>query len=229
MKSEEKLKIFKILRMVLVTILLISFVYFVIYSPNVSVEDILKYTPENPPLAALSILILYSFKGTTMFFPMMLIEIASGHLFSLPMALSINILGVAIVMTIPYWLGHFLGMEAMEKLIEKYPKFHAIIDKQQENSLFLSFFLRIMGGLPGDLVTMYMGASKTPYFHNLIGGVLGSFPSMALTTLLGSSIKNPQSPNFWLFIILKILLSGSSFVLYYFYRKHKEKFNNTIE
>ena len=56
-----------------------------------------------------------------------------------------------------------------------------------------------------------------PFLTNVIGGTLGSFPSMVLTTFLGANIRNPESPAFWHALGLNVawvILSGLGFYLY---------------
>ena len=89
--------------------------------------------------------------------------------------------------------------------------------------LFLCFFLRAVSCLPGDIVTLYLGATRTPFWHNLLGGTLGILPGMVLATLMGSSIQDPSSPAFWLSAALSVGLAASSALLYAVYwKRHRE-------
>lgn len=120
-------------------------------------------------------------------------------------------------------MGKAAGIKAIQKLVQKYPRFGEIIGKQQDNALFLCFFLRIISCLPGDVVTMYFGATRTPFWQNLIAGALGVLPGMVLATLMGSSIQDPESPAFWISAILMITLAVLSAILYYAYRRKMQK------
>lgn len=198
-------------------ILLIAF--YIVAEPEFSVRELLNLRPEKPIAAAALFLLLYALKSAFVVFPLMVLEIAVGHIFSHRAALAVNFLGILIILTVPYRIGRFVGIDAIQRLVKKYPKFEAILGKQQENSFFLCFFLRIVGCLPGDVVTMYLGATRTPFYKNLAGGALGMLPSMILATLIGESIQNPQSPMFWVSVGLKIFLVGFSMLLYYLYRQ----------
>ena len=129
-------------------------------------------------------------------FPIAVLQIATGHLFQTPVALLINFLGRAITLTIPYWAGRFSGADMVESLIRKYPKLEEICSRQGQNPLFISFLLRTFIFLPGDAVSLYLGATKIPFPHYLAGGVLGTTLGVVLSTILGSSIKEPGSPAF---------------------------------
>lgn len=175
--------------------------------------------------AALVLLMLYALKSATIFFPLIILEIAAGHLFSTWTALGINFAGTLIVLTIPYLIGRAAGMEAIQRLTQRYPRFGKILSKQQDNALFLCFFLRIISCLPGDVVTMYLGATKTPFWKNVIAGAIGILPGMILATRMGSNIQNPGSPAFWISAILMTILTTLSVLLYYLYRRRLDKQN----
>lgn len=119
-------------------------------------------------------------------------------------------------------------MNTILKLISRYPRFHTIIQKQQDNSVFFCFFLRIISFLPGDIVTMYLGATKVSYTRNLFPGLLGLLPGMILATLTGAHIQDPTSPMLWISAGLTAVFAAFSALLYYFYcrrlhRKEMEK------
>lgn len=120
-------------------------------------------------------------------------------------------------------MGKAAGIDTIQKLVQKYPRFGEIIGKQQDNALFLCFFLRIISCLPGDVVTMYLGATRTPFWQNLIAGALGVLPGLVLATLMGSSIQDPESPAFWISAILIATLAALSILLYCVYRRRIQK------
>ncbi len=204
---------------IVIVICLLSLVLYIMLSADITVNEILNFTPDNPLAAAGVLLLLYALKSVTLIFPIAVLEIASGHLFPVWAALLINFIGILIDLTIPYWIGHFSGMEAIQKLMVKYPKFEAILDRQKNNSFFLCFFLRIIGGLPADVVTMYFGATGTEFRKNVIGGTIGILPKMTLYTVWGSSIQEPGSPTFWFSFYLTLLISAGSILGYYLYRR----------
>lgn len=189
---------------------------------DISPQTILTDALQNPLLTAGLLLLLYMLKSLTIFFPLLILEMAAGYLFPAPVALIINFLGIGIVLTIPYWIGRALGLRQVSKLTRKYPKFQAIMEKQQNHSFFLCFFLRVISCLPGDIVTMYLGATHTPFSHNLLGGTLGILPGMILATFMGVNIQDPSSPAFWISAALSVGLAVLSIVLYYVYLKRQK-------
>lgn len=218
MKGKIKGSAVKALRF-LPLIFILIFAGLLIASPKISVQTLLSYTPKSHAAAAVALLALYAFKSATVFIPLILLQITAGHLFSPGIALIINFIGMIITLTVPYWIGRFAGMNTVRKLTDRYPKLGRL-----SNSRFLCFFLRIISCFPGDIVTMYLGAAKTPFARNLIFGLLGVMPGMILSTLIGESILDIGSPMFWISVGLTVILSAASAVLYYIYtRKLKKK------
>lgn len=219
---KNKTQLLKYLKYCIGAFCVFLLIYF-IADPDLSTKAVQSLTYKNPFAAASIFLLLYALKSATVFFPLIVLEAAVGHLFPSWVALGINFLGMLIILTVPYWIGRTVGMAAIEKLVQKYPRFEKIIIHQQGVSLFLCFFLRILSCFPGDVVTMYLGATKVPYWKNLLFGILGVFPMMILTTLMGNSIQNPRSPSFWISVVLIVVLSLLSILLYYLYRYRLQK------
>lgn len=194
---------------------------YLIISRGFSAETFLAYTPTHPVGTAAIVLGLYALKCVTFVFPLVVLEIAVGHLFPVWAALTLNLIGIFIILTTPYCIGRAVGMNAVQKLVQKHPRFSELIGRQQENEFFLCFFLRVISCLPGDIVTLYMGATHTSFWKNLIGGTLGILPGMILATVMGNNIRDPNSPVFWGSIVLTVLLSVLSVGLEYLYRRKR--------
>lgn len=184
-----------------------------------SVELILDYTPENPALAAITLLVMYAAKSMSVVFPLILLQLAGGYLFSPPVAILVNLMGMLICISLPYWVGRSSGTGAVDKLLEKHPKLASIVERQQNNDFFLSFFLRVVGFLPGDLVSMYLGSINVSFGPYLIASMLGALPSVISITLMGASITDPTSPLFLISAVLTAALALSSILIYYMYQK----------
>ncbi|MDO5424495.1 MAG: VTT domain-containing protein [Eubacteriales bacterium] len=208
MKSSKKL--FAVLKKLPLAVCLLFLVGYLIFGRNLDVSALLEYTPENPFLAACVLLLFYAVKSVSVVFPLMILRMVAGHLFSVPFALVVNILGMVICHAIPYWVGRFSGTDTVESLRQKYPKLESWLNIQQDNDLFLCFFLRIIGCLPGDVVSMYFGATKVPFLPYLGGSLLGALPNIITATFMGNSITDPTSPTFVISTLLTILLAGLS-------------------
>ena len=190
---------------IILVLLLAAGIFYLHRSHDWTVQEILAWQPPNLMVAALVILAAYAVKSVLIFVPIMVMQIASGHFFSKEAAIFINTLGLAIVMAVPYWMGRLGGSKQMEKIMRRYPKVAKLVNLQHDNEMAVCFMLRACAVPPPDVVTMYLGASNVHFLTNVVGGVMGSFPCMVLTTLLGANIRDPASPAFWQVIALNIV------------------------
>ena len=211
MKNKKKL-------IPIVAIVLMGIVFTVIVkksSEPLSVNTILRYTPENAMLAAGIVLLLFALKSLTVVFPLSILYLASGIIFQPVIAVLISTVGLAITITIPYWIGRCSGKQIVQKICQKYPKAGMVEKYQRTNTFFACFITRIVGFLPGDIVSIYFGACDTAYLIYLVAGVFGSLLSIITTTLLGEKISDPFSIEFMMVLLCRILVSVGAVVIKY--------------
>ena len=161
--------------------------------------------------------------------PLSILYLASGILFSPVLAVLVSTAGLAVAITIPYWLGRFSGKHIADEIFEKYPKAGQIAAFQTENTFFACFITRIVGFLPGDIVSLYFGACKTPYSIYLLAGVLGSLLSIVTTTLLGGKLNDPFSTEVLVVLLCRILVSLGSVVVNRILSKRKHMISDHDE
>ena len=223
MKPQKNKRIIIFLEALPLIVCIIFIILFLASGNDITVQSVLSYTPESPFAAAIVILLLYALKSVSFVFPIAVLQIATGHLFQIPVALLINFLGRAVTISIPYWVGRFSGSELINNLQKKYPKLKEICDKQGQRPVFISFLLRTFSFLPGDAVSLYLGATGIPFPCYFAGGVLGTALGVVLATILGSSITEPGSPAFWLSSLLMALTAIISVIFYLRHNKRKTK------
>lgn len=190
---------------------------------DISVDSLKNFAPNAPLLAVGFLLALYAFKSMTVVFPIIVLNVLGGFLFEPVWAMIINCVGVAIELAIPYWVGKLSGAELVHKLERKYPRFSRIFGEKADNHFFLSFFLRAIYCLPGDLISMYFGAIRMPFGKYMLGSFLGMLPGTVAATLFGMSITDPTSALFWISIVLTVGVGAVSIVVYLLWKKRQSK------
>lgn len=186
---------------------------------ELSVDTILSYTPELPLLAALFLLLLYGLKSLSLTLPILLLDTVCGVLFPLPVAILVATLGTAITLTIPYFIGRGAGPDMTEKLQQKHPRLRELREMRSRNELFLAFLIRIVGILPCDVVSLYLGNTRLPFPKYLLGGVLGFLPDILTAVVVGTKADDRSSPWFWGAIAVNLLVAGGSTLFYTLYRR----------
>ena len=84
---------------------------------ELSVLNICRLVTENAALSAFILLLLYALKSLSVAFPIAALEVVTGIVFPLPIALLLNFIGIVIVLTIPYYIGRFSGHDLADQII----------------------------------------------------------------------------------------------------------------
>ena len=212
----------KFVKAIPIVVIAVIAVTIVITGKNLSVSRLLSYTPENKLVAALFLLALYALKSFTIVLPIDVLSAAGGIMFSSALGSIINIIGVAISITVSYWIGRFSGADLSEKLAEKYPKMKKMHEVEKNNEFFFSFIIRALGLFPCDIVGMYMGSSRINFVTYLIAGMLGFAPSIILVTILGTQLDNPASPLLYIVLAFNLTFSSVCLGIYKLYKRYKK-------
>ena len=217
-KSSLAMQLIKLLPFVGVAVFVTAYL---IAGRSISINTLLSYSPKNLYLAVLFMWALFAAKSMTIFFPIIILEVLSGIIFPTSTAIIINILGNMITYSLPYLMGRLTGADIKTYLIKKQPKLRMIYDLKIRSKWFLSFFLRAISCLPGDLVSIYLGAQDIPYLIFISGSILGSLVAILAATIIGATILNPTSPAFIISVLIRISIALTSLLFYHFYNKKR--------
>ena len=194
-----------------------------LYRDRITVENIVNFTPENPVLAIGIMLLLFAFKSVTFVIYGSILYAVNGILFPLPFAILLNMAGSAIMATLPFLIGRRNGSGLLVKLTEKYPKLSVLRKLPSENGFFLSMVIRLIGCLPGDVVSMYFGASGIRYREYLTGTLIGLTPSIVIFTVMGMSADDVTSPAFIISVCCEILTVLTSIIWFFCWNRKRRK------
>ena len=226
MKNNKKNNKTTFVPIIVVLILILSISIFIKTAEEpITIDTILKYTPNNVYIAIIVLLSFFALKSLSIVFPLSVLYLASGILFSPFLAVVVSTLGLWITITVPYVIGYFSGKDINSYMLEKYPKIEKIAVLQSENTFFLCFITRIVGFLPADVLSMYFGICRIPYGRYALAGVVGSLLSIITTTLLGDKLADPFSWEFVIILICRIALVIASFLFNHILRIKEKNAN----
>ena len=162
---------------------------------NLTVEQLLDYTPADRLGAVCVMLGLFALKSLDFVIHSGVLYAASGVMFPMPLALALNTVGAAIMVTTPYFLGRSLGTPVARRLLEKYPKLANMEKLRLGNGFLTAMFLRV-ASTPLIVASIYMGATGMRFRPYLAGSLVGLIPVMASYAVMGSAADDPSSPAF---------------------------------
>ena len=211
-----------VLRLLPVALIVALVVLGIVNRDRLTVENLVSLVPENKLASALVIIALYAAKSLSVVFPMIVLNVASGILLPPLWALAVNILGTCVMTALPYFVGSFSGAGFYERIKIKYPKVYEAVNEGTKSTFFLSFFLRIISCLPGDIVSMFFGAMKADFVRYMAGSLLGILPGTVLATFMGVGITNPKEPIFAVSLAINLTLSALSYVIHTLRKRRKK-------
>ena len=215
---------YKVLLVIFVVLLMIfiSFQPILSFGAELTPQEVAEHAPKNHILAAIFIIAAFAFKSLVFVIPIPILYIASGLIFKPFTAFMVNIVGMMVCTTIPYLIGRYTGRGLYQKLIKRYPKMQILDTFKQENQWFVSFIIRVIGFLPCDAVSLVLGVWKISFLKYISGTALGMLPGLITTTMVGITMTDPDSPGFIISIVLSLLVSVCSFMLWRFYQKARK-------
>ncbi len=137
--------------------------------------------------AALTVIGIYAVKSAVFVIPASLIYLSVGMAFDTPVALLINTLGIAVEITLSYFLGKFLGGEKVDAMLRG-KKGYDLLNKLKEKGRFAFVFLLRFLSFPIDFGSLFFGASGFAYPSYFVMSLLGILPRVLLMTVLGYGI-----------------------------------------
>lgn len=180
---------------------------------GIDVNTILSWLPQDNTAAMFILPCLFALKSLTMVFPLSVLFFASGMLFSPLKAVCVSTVGQLAALTVPYFLGRKCGSGGMDKFRKKYPRLDRLADTQGRNIGLLCFLMRIIGLIPGDVLSFCFGSLKVPYRIYAPLSLLGCMPIAVCYTLMGDEINDPTSGAFTGLVVLRVLLCIVSIIL----------------
>ncbi len=227
LKLESKTK--RTLRIIRIAVALIwgaIIIFCIIHRDKFTVDGIVKITPEKTFLAALVMMVFFALKSVSVFIYFGIIFAASGIIFPLYIAIPVNLVGTVVMVTIPFFIGRFLGSDMVSYIFEKYPRAEQLHERRKKNDFMLTLLFRLTGAMPSDLLGFYMGASGSRFPSYLIASVLGFSVSSVTFPLMGDKIRDPKSPQFIISCSIEasvVILTSGGLIIRHIIKNRQEK------
>ena len=179
------LNIFKVL--LAVVIMIVTIINYETLS-NLDIRQLIA-SADSLALATALIMGVYFVKSFVFVVPASLIYIAVGIAFETWQALIINAVGIAIEVICTYYLGKFLGKDAVTKKLSGNKAGKKLLNMKSKNKNLMIFIARFTG-VPIDFTSLFMGAFDFRFLPYLIMSLLGLFPRVFVLTVIGDGFYN---------------------------------------
>ena len=139
-------------------------------------------------VAVVSILGVYLLKSLTFVVPASIVYIAVGMAFDWWIALLINAVGIAIEVISTYFFGRVMGGKKVIEKVESTKYGEKLLKMQSKNKASALLAIRFLPVFPIDIVSLLLGAMRTPFGQYLAVSLIGILPRVFLFTYLGDGL-----------------------------------------
>ncbi len=185
----------------------------VYYKPlsGIDVKQLLSVT-ESVPLMCGIVLAVYCVKALVFVIPASIVYVAVGAVLPPVIAVAVNLTGIFLEVSVTYFLGRFLGKEAVYRLLSRNEAGKKILNRnlQDKSSVLLS--IRAIPAFPIDFISLFYGASGCRYGKYALLSVLGVSWRVILFTVLGDAVFRWIPLDKIIFIVICLIPVG---IVYY--------------
>ncbi|MBQ7499783.1 MAG: CDP-alcohol phosphatidyltransferase family protein [Clostridia bacterium] len=197
----------------------------IINRDKISLENLTALFRNNAVSAFMILMLLYALKSFTVVLHCGILFAVAGIVFPLPLAIIINITGCAVMVTVPYYIGRadakLSEMSEDEKerkdkngKAEKALKtIKNISEKTKGNPFMTSMILRMIGVIPGDLISFALGRSGCAYLPYLLGSICGLLSKTVTFAIMGTEIGDITSPAFLICAGFEITAAAATIII----------------
>lgn len=164
----------------------------------------------------------YGLKAIVFVIPASVLYMAVGMAFDFAPGLLVNAIGIFFELNITYFIGKFLGGEAVEKKLSASKKGQKIIELRDKKTPYL-YIARLLPVFPIDFVSLFFGASNMGYVRYILISFFGVMPRIILITLLGDKIYDLIPVKLMMTVVVFALLAASVVILIKYIKKKDKK------
>ena len=166
------------------------FVVAIVYYDELSTVDVQKLlsVTDSLPLMIGIVLAVYFVKALVFVVPASLVYVAVGAALPTGIAVAVNMAGIFIEVTVTYFLGRFLGKDAVYRLLSRNAAGQKILQKNIQDKASVLLSIRAIPAFPIDFISLFYGASGCGYGKYALFSVLGLSWRVILFTILGDAV-----------------------------------------
>ncbi|MBR2410623.1 MAG: TVP38/TMEM64 family protein [Clostridia bacterium] len=190
----------------------------IIYYDELSTIDVRALADVTDKLVILIIMVLslYIVKALVFVVPASLVYVAVGAIMDPVIAVVVNLTGIFIEVSVTYWLGRFLGKDAVHKLLSKKETGRKLLEKDIQSKASVLLTIRAIPAFPIDFVSLFYGASGCAYLKYALLSLAGISWRVILFTILGDAIFSWIPMDKIILIVICLIPVG---VIYYLIKK----------
>ena len=168
----------------------------------------------NHLIAFFIIMFLFLFKSFVPIIPFSVLFISSGMVFPAPIAVLVNALGFALLVSTKFLWGRRFGGGKAVKVLKSYKPVSKFMDFEGTGNKWMLVLLRFIPFVPLGMVSRAYGTTEIKPLPYVCLSVLGFLPRLVLWSFVGINIFDPFTPSFIVPIVILLVVSGIAMLIY---------------
>ncbi|MBO5230267.1 MAG: VTT domain-containing protein [Clostridia bacterium] len=157
-----------------------------------------------------AILLLFAIKSFFPIYPTSTVCFLTGVVLPMHLAVPVNIIGFAVLLTVRYFWGRRFGAGNAWKIISKTDTLRKLIQQDGKGNPALLIALRLIPGMPINSISGIYGSFDFGYGKFILLSTIGFLPKLISFTFVGRNVYDPLSSGFLLPIMLLLFFTGIS-------------------
>ena len=166
------------------------FVVAIVYYDELAHVDVKRLLSVTDSVALMSgiVLAVYFVKALVFVVPASLVYVAVGAVLPPAVAVAVNLAGIFLEVTVTYFLGRFLGKDAVIRLLSHSAAGRKILNNKIQDKAAVLLSIRAIPAFPIDFISLFYGASGCGYLKYALLSFVGISWRVVLFTLLGDAV-----------------------------------------
>lgn len=166
---------------------------------------------DNRWLIMIVILLLYILRSLSPIYPLPILWIISGMVFSPIHSFLINLAGMSLINAFRYYTGVQMGEGYWNKVIKRHEELVPIFDVNAKINPFVLLTLRAVPIFPYNTVSHLYGTFGYPFVKYMLLTAAVLIPRLIPYSFLGNSVYDPLSSGFYIPLTVIMVFTGISF------------------
>ena len=157
-----------------------------------------------------AVMLLFAIKSIFPIYPTSTVCFLTGAVLPMYLAVPVNVIGFAVLLTIRYFWGKRFGAGNAWKIISKTEILRRLIQQDGKGNSALLVALRLIPAMPVNSISGIYGSFDFGYIRFLIFSIIGFLPKLISFTFVGRNVFDPLSSGFLVPIMLLLFFTGIS-------------------
>lgn len=218
-KKQREKRAVDTLKIAVICFWILLIIALIVFRRFLNLETLQAVIPSDTWTAFWIVMLLFALKSMSVFIYQGFLYILDGLLFPSPLSILVSLAGSTVMVSVPYWLGRWLGSGLAKEMVERIPVLAKLEETRIGDDFSTVLMLRMVGRIPSDPFSLFCGVHKIQFWPYLGASLISCVPAILTMPLIGHGIAGHD----WKSVLFGVVLSLAVFALTWFFHQLFEK------